>query len=727
MAIQQKPINMFNKGLITEQGELTFPEGASVDELNCTLLRDGSRRRRLAIELETGAQESTTTAFINSANSVHSWENAGGTAGLNFICVQAGSVMDFYLDGTATLSANAKSFSINLWEFNRPSGFGASTVAVQTTTIKGKLIVASPEINTFVVEYDEDTDSISTSEIDFRIRDFDWQGDTSEYLTPSSSSAVSVARDYDTKNAGWADTNNGVGSASTNSSLDVYKSGRSGTYPPLTLPWHSAKNSSGNFDLGSFEKLAGTTSLSANGRYIYDLYNINRQDAADLSDSSLNYTETSRFDTVETFAGRVFYSGMSNKNAGNIFFSPILTSSGEGLGDCFQVNDPSGDTPSDLLDTDGGVITIPEAYNITKLHTLGSKLLVFAENGVWSVSGVDDVFRATSYSISKITDAGLKHRGSFVAQDVSRPYWWSTRGIFTIDVSNELGSIRAVNLTLPTIQSFYESISASSKDTVKGAYDPVDNRVFWMYSAEDETVNGKLTRCLTFDETLGAFYPWVIGDSASGPYSLVPFYLSGTGVSDEEFQVVTNTGDTVQSASGANNVVSTVSSRSFLTGAIAVLVRTANSKYTFAKFTGTDFQDWGTESYSSFAEGAYDFVGDMTTKKNTVYITSYLKVTEEDIVDTGSGYTYNRPSSCKVSTYWDFKTSTSQTPQEAYRLKELPTPSGAGSFPYPKTVTVSRIRLRGRGRSFRVRYESNGTNDFHLLGYDVISEKNARL
>ena len=43
--VSQKPVNVFNKGLITEAGELTFPEGASVDELNCALLRDGSRVR----------------------------------------------------------------------------------------------------------------------------------------------------------------------------------------------------------------------------------------------------------------------------------------------------------------------------------------------------------------------------------------------------------------------------------------------------------------------------------------------------------------------------------------------------------------------------------------------------------------------------------------------------------------------------------------------------------
>ena len=55
----QKVINTFIKGLITEAGELTFPPDASVDELNCDLRRDGSRRRRLGVVPESGNVLST--------------------------------------------------------------------------------------------------------------------------------------------------------------------------------------------------------------------------------------------------------------------------------------------------------------------------------------------------------------------------------------------------------------------------------------------------------------------------------------------------------------------------------------------------------------------------------------------------------------------------------------------------------------------------------------------
>ena len=43
-------VNTFVKGLITEASPLTFPENASLDELNFILNKDGSRQRRLGME-----------------------------------------------------------------------------------------------------------------------------------------------------------------------------------------------------------------------------------------------------------------------------------------------------------------------------------------------------------------------------------------------------------------------------------------------------------------------------------------------------------------------------------------------------------------------------------------------------------------------------------------------------------------------------------------------------
>jgi hypothetical protein len=75
-----KPSVNFTKGLNTEAGELTFPEDSSIDELNMDAFRDGSRRRRLAVKLETG-NVLCNVIGSNDFVEVHQWTSVGGTAG----------------------------------------------------------------------------------------------------------------------------------------------------------------------------------------------------------------------------------------------------------------------------------------------------------------------------------------------------------------------------------------------------------------------------------------------------------------------------------------------------------------------------------------------------------------------------------------------------------------------------------------------------------------------
>lgn len=713
----QKPTVQFNKGLITEAGELTFPEGASVDELNCSLERDGSRRRRLGINYESNfVLSDLATVADGTVTSVHVWQNAGTVAGLNFVVVQLGSTLHFYQEAGAALSGNRKGFTVNLLTYERPEAISAANVSVQVASIQGKLVVASEEIDTILVEYDGTTDTITSEPVMFRVRDFEWQGTVSEYETDLATGSVTDQREYDTQNTGWKGEKG-------DAALIAYETAES-AYPALTLPWYAGKNATGDFAVADWKKLFTGSSLIANGSYTYDLYNIDRQTASGLPGVD-NYIEETRFKTVATYAGRVFYGGMGGNNTSNIYFSKLIQQK-QDFGECLQVNDPTSEVISDLLDTDGGFINIPEAYNIRKLHVLGSQLVVFAENGIWGIKGIDDVFRPTGYSVFKIGDNGLSYENSFVAQEGARPYWWSSSGIHTLGVSPEQQTLTEVNISLPTIQTFFNDINPSKRAQVTAAYDAFNNRVGWFYPNNTEVVNYKLNNVLWFDEQLSAFFPWKIADGATGQYMLQPFFTKGNASTDVELTVVDSNGDTVVDSLG-NTVVVTRSGREFVSSALQILVRDSSGKVTFAEFTNTDFLDWGTSNYSSFVEGGYNFFGDLTLKKNLLYFTSYFEVTEEGVQgDEANGYSYIRPSSCKVSTYWDFRTTPSQTPQEVYRLKKLPVPNGAGDFDYPHTVTTSRLRLRGRGRSMRYRFESSARKDFHLLGYDTIAGTNPR-
>ena len=719
--LSQTPVTVFNKGLITEAGELTFPEGASTDELNMNLQRDGSRRRRLGIAFETSyAEVSTITA--GQITSTHLWEAPDGVANLKILVVQKNRYLLFYTaSGSNSLSPNY----ISMYDMTprQRSGGDAGIAAIQITGVNGEIIVASPELDTFKLTYDSGAGTFSATEIAFRVRDFEWQSDRTVFdynrVTPT------VHRQYDTLNAGWR-YEKGAAALVTYSTTNGAPIGPGvQVYPPLTHPWYSGKDSNGDFKDSDFKKVFQGSSILGNGSFIYDLYSKDRQTISGITGATTT-TETSRFSSVATFASRVWYAGMTSAaNTSNIFYSQLLDENGK-LGECLQQNDPTSENLSDLLDNDGGVINIPQMYGCKVLHPIGPSLLVFATNGVWLIKGIDDSFSPTGYSVNKISEVGLDYATSFVNAE-GRPYWWSEDGIYTVSPSAEGGVLSVINISISTVQSFWQDISTDKKAQVSSVYDALNNRVMWMYPNNDETIDYKCNNILIFDEGLTAFYPWKITDSGtSGPYVTGGTYIKAIGGSSGAAGVINAADDTVINAA-LDTVIVTRVGADYSSAAIKFTTVTTSRKLTFSEFDNTAFLDWGAVNYESFAQGSYDFVGDLTLKKNILYLTTYMKVTEDSVTgDDTVGYTFDRPSSCLASVLWDYKT-TSNATQQVYRLKSLPIPTTAGPFAYPTTVTTSRLRVRGRGRSLQFKFESVQGYDMHLLGYDLIAAKNTQL
>ena len=714
-SLTQKVVNTFVKGLITEAGELTFPADASVDELNCDLRRDGSRRRRLAAKVEDSRVLSSFTVSTSTRFHTGKWENVGGQSGLEFLVLQVGSTLRFYNKSNLPYSSHEIAETVNLSTYEVSGGVGAANANCQFASINGALVVSSPAINTIYIERDNTTGTLTTTQITFRIRDFEWLGDKSTYTTEVSTASASTERKYDTANAGWSGTK---GSAA----LSTY-----GAYPPLTLPWYAGKDSSGNFSKTEWQKIFSGTSLIGNGTYILDFFNKDRSAASGIAGIPADI-ETSRFKAVESFAGRIFYAGLeSAKNSGVILFSRQIETLSE-LGECFQVNDPTSEDISDLLDTDGGVVRIPDAVNIKYLYAFGANLFIFADNGVWSINGVDNVFRATEYSLRRVSYTGMLTAESF-AEAEGVPFWWSKTGIHTLQFDEVSGNPTEQNISIPTIQTFWDNIGSNARSLVQATYDRLNKKIYWAYPNANETNANKLNNFLILDIPLGAFYPWKVSDEASSTdYIMGLAVYSGYGSDELVLDVVLPNGDDV--IQDADDVVSTQFS-DFATGdpSIVLLIRDgATGKLTMGTFSGDDFLDWGTTNYSSYAEAGYDFISDLVRQKNSPYIVTYMRVTEEGWSATLSGYEPIRPSSLFVSAYWDFSNTPSSASQQAYRYKQTPVvnPNDLTQFGYPDTVITSRLKIRGRGRSVRLRFESEQGKDFVLLGYGVINAVNQR-
>ena len=714
-SLSQKAVNTFVKGLITELGELTFPPDASVDELNCDLRRDGSRRRRLAAKVEESRVLSSFTVSSSTRFNNGSWDNVGGQSGLRFLVLQVGSTLRFYNESDLPYSSHEDAETVNLATYEVAGGVGAANANCQFASINGALVVTSPAINTIYIQRNNSTGALTTTQISFRIRDFEWLGDKSTYTTEIATGSASTARKYDTANAGWSGTK---GSAA----LTAF-----GAYPPLTLPWYSGKDSSGNFSKTEWEKVFSGTSLIGNGTYILNFFNKDRSTASGIAGISADI-ETSRFKAVESFAGRIFYAGLeSAKNSGVILFSRQIETLSE-LGDCFQVNDPTSEEISDLLDTDGGMVRIPDAVNIKYLYSFGANLFIFADNGVWSINGVDNVFRATEYSLRRVSYTGMLTAESF-AEAEGVPFWWSKTGIHTLQFDEVSANPTEQNISLTTIQTFWDDIGSNARSLVKATYDRLNKKIYWAYPNANETSINKLNNFLILDIPLGAFYPWKVSDETSSTdYVMGLAVYTGYGSDELVLDVVLPNGDDV--VQDADDVVSTQFS-DFATGnpAIVLLIRDgATGKLTMGTFSGKDFLDWGTTNYLSFAEAGYDFISDLIRQKNSPYIVTYMRVTEEGWTSTESGYEPIRPSGLLVSAYWDFSTTASSVSQQAYRYKQTPivNPGDLTEFNYPDTVISSRLKLRGRGRSVRLRFDSEQGKDFVLLGYGVVNAVNQR-
>lgn len=769
-------------GLITERNQLTFPEDASTDESNCDLLKDGSRRRRLGLAAEAGGSLSTeTSSTTDTVFSVNKWENVAEQTGVEFVVVQMGNLVWFYKQGTAALSGgrvdttftSGVEYQLDLNTYQRPSAssLGPSAVPIQCTSIKGALVVTSPEINSIYITRNVTTGAFTVTEIAFRARDYKWLGDRATYRDAVAKNSVTLGRSYDTRNCGWA-AGGGSGSSSSSTALASFTAAllggtvigaaleqnnagggdnaletyinAEGDFPALTHPWFSGKNSSGVFSVTEWKKVASGTSFITNGTYILDLYDRDRSAASGISasdpadqaalEAELNTTEDARFATCAAYAGRVFYSGMLNStddNGTKVYFTQVLEDGFGLIGECFQQNDPTSEFLSDLLDTDGGYVNIPEAHNIRKLHTFGPDLYVFAENGVWRIGGVDDVFRATEYSVNKIGEDGIVTANSFISAN-GKPYWWSNSGIFTIGIDQSTGGIISQNMSVSTIQTFWDNIGAEERSRVQGSYDDVKRRVFWAYPSSGEASENKLNEILIWDEILGAFFPWSISDQDTDTDYMVGLAFSnGSGTTTITYNVVDSSGNQIVDSS-LNDVVIQREGQSLSSALLKVVYRDGTTgAIGFAEFSGTDFLDWGDAAYTSYAETAYNFLGAGMTKKNVPYILTFMKTTETgwEANQAGDGYDPLRPSSLFLKSKWDFRETPNTGRQQCYRLKypvSVDT-SELGTWAYPEEVVTSRLKIRGRGRVVVLRWESESGYDFHLLGWSMLGAMNDRI
>lgn len=759
----QEDFFSFVGGLNTEGGYFLTPKNTWKEGDNVVPQKDGSLERRASIDFETNGIYTLPTGFVglldttidNYAFSTHVWQGVGGDGNKNIMVVQYGNYIVFY-DASADVTSLTKyTFQVYLPDYQayaNDSLIGSSPVSC--ADCYGKLVITSQDTDPIVVLYENGT--FTAKRVDLKIRDFDGifsPAPVNAEKTEAQWTALNFWPEalYNLYNQGWLQNK-----------IVPYLTANSNKYPSNCKQWTFGKNATDDFDTNTLAKVDFGTSPAPKGRCILSAFNQDRALALTQIDTGGAYIPSgsafvnaiySKFYITEVptktftglaisyekyrpaycsfFAGRVWFAGVpTGEKLGWVMFSQIITDISN-IEKCYQQNDPTSETFSDLLDTDGGIIQIPEAGNIYGIYPLGKGIVVFAANGVWMISGADAGFTASNYTVDKISNNGCFSPQSIVKANETL-FYWGTSGIYALTYSPSNGaSFQA--LSDATIKTFFQSIPVYCRKYVEGKFNESDKIIYWLYS-DNETSKYRKSKLLCFDTQIGCFYTQTIDDSVNPIIvSLGTTYISGNiaqadVILDDGTEVIDDAAatvyaDTLEESAGTQKIKF-----------ISLVTNGGYRKIGFAEYseTRTSFADWKTYNNSGEEVAAYVITGynlaqsGPARSKTGNYVTAFMKRTE-DTFDAGTNPT--SPSSCLFQTRWDFTDNQIagkwSNDTQLYRINRpfFGSPSTAYENGYPLVITKN--KLRGRGKSVQMKFSSEEGKDMKLVGWSATFTNNS--
>jgi len=250
-----KEINTFVRGLITEANLLAFPENASVVDENLVLNLDGSRQRRFGLGFENngkGIKIPYTNSTIGPvAISVHEWYNVDEDPNIGLVVVQIGKYLLFFDAFAETVSASLKNSENVLELVDIDEEF-----AVETTSLDGSLIVVTGSKYINVLTYDVDSDVVSQSARNIKIRDR--FGIDDGLQTDNRPATLSNEHKYNLLNQGWTSTR----------ITDFFSS--QGVYPSNADVVFLGRDDENNFDPAELVKVDFQGTPAPKGKFIID-------------------------------------------------------------------------------------------------------------------------------------------------------------------------------------------------------------------------------------------------------------------------------------------------------------------------------------------------------------------------------------------------------------------------------------------------------------------------
>ena len=726
----------FVGGLVTEGGYFITPENSYKEGVNVIPQVDGVIERRNGLDYEDGYNLYAAAITADSkdlwAFTTGTWTTVAGSGNRDFIVAQTGRYLNFYNAATGSVSASRNTvFRIDLESYKVPGNPNiVGTGVCSFAPTYGRLIVTSADTLPLLVSYepvpgDENAwGTFTVKTLDLEIRDFkgitliDNAGNIvpiSEEYTAAEWVALGVDINdvvYNLENQGW-----------TTEKIDAYRIDNGGSlgnptlgkYPANTKSWIYGKDTNDDFDSEVLNKQDFGNSPAPKGHFIIDPF------------EDIVY----RPKVCAFFAGRTWYAGMPTSDLlGTVFFSQVLDNIDK-VGNCYQTNDPTSEVISDLEDDDGGTIEIPEAGEIVSLQPLGRGIMVFATNGVWFISGVDQGFKASNYAVDRVSSVGCVGGKNVVAVEDTVLYW-STNGIYVVSATNAV-EYTATNISEKNIKTFYQDIPILGKLYAEGSYNATNKTIYWLYSnsINTSTSSGRFNKdtILAFDARLNSWY-WFSLDTTTGVIPVSIETTKETTSISNEYNVIAGVDSVIAST---DTVVANVANVSGTRKSYKILalhpVTSDNYSVTFADFdntrdSATKFKDWytfntaGIEQPSYFITG-YNMGGNGPARAMSgQYLTVFMKRTETSF---DSNTNPLNQSACKMQSRWDFTDNSYPgkwaAEVEVYRqLRPYFTDPGS-TFDDGYPLVISKNKLRGRGKAVQFKFTAQAGKDMKIVGW----------
>jgi len=648
-------VTNFSKGLITEVSPLTFPPDASVDEINFTLNRDGTRSRRLGIDYEDGYALNDTlisaTDFADLPAGAFRWENVGENPELIIAVVWIGNRLYFHDFLEESISASVVAPSIALDGFYHDS-------KLSMTQVDGSLVVAAGLSTIATVTYNTSSGTMGSSYNSLLIRDlfgveaiqYDFftgetnlrEGNNIQFRTPytieghvynlRNQSFGPPRRPHREESHSWDPIENFHTAAYYDDDeyfgiLPVNKSGggdfNTGVFPSNSdiVHYAMAPDADDNpptdnfmartlFDLpiGSVEAPRGYMIIDALARGTSRLTEFKKLMArhprvpdnrgklvrglvVDINTLPSD-TTPSGATVVEEFAGRVFYAGFTGEVIDGDSFSPKL--SGYVLF-------------SQLVESTGNINKCYQAGDPTSeespdiVDTDGGYIKISGAFGIRSLVNLNAALAVLADNGVWViqggtTDAGFSATG-FQVTKISEYPLVSKDSIVVVDNKLLYWSDDGI-YTLGRDEFGSYSVQNLTQPTIQKFFESIPNPdkescrgVFDQFERKVRWIYGD-NKELVLDVNLGAFTPNQIASAANYPSVVAPVKAAARAVGLNVDEVVVS-GVTVQ----ANAVDVSVSTRIRIAGSrgvkyLSFLDIGGSMKYTFSEYTDQTFSDW---------------------------------------------------------------------------------------------------------------------------------------